>query len=142
MGDVYLEQGDTNAALDAYQEAVRLEPNNPLYVMDEERAWYHLDRLRDARPAAEKALCLKPDWAVARDFLGVVLFDMQDFRGALEAQENAFRLSPNNASYACNIGMDYLELGRKKKAVQWFKEARALDPKNQNARRILQGLGG
>jgi tetratricopeptide (TPR) repeat protein len=140
LGDVYLLAGDPIEAMNAFLEAAKLQPNNPRYLMRLAHLLYQADLLDEAEQLTRDAVRLAPDSDIIHNLLGMILFNKGDYRGALKAQEEAFRLNPNEASYALNIAMDHLALGQKSKARQMAQKAVMLDQGNAKAKELLRQI--
>lgn len=70
QGDAWCNQQAYDQALAAYDEALRLDPENPCFEnpyfhCDRGKALYHLQRFEEAKTAYEKAIALKPDYGPA-----------------------------------------------------------------------------
>jgi CubicO group peptidase (beta-lactamase class C family) len=64
-----------------------------------------------------------------------------DFEGALQVLEANAAFYPEDASVFDTLGEVYLMLGRIEDAIAAYRQSLALDPANENARRMLELLG-
>jgi tetratricopeptide (TPR) repeat protein/predicted Ser/Thr protein kinase len=143
--DLYDELGETlllnsnpaDAAI-AFVEAAQRDPDNAVYPFKLAYLLYRVKLYDEAKVFARDAVRLAPKSDKANNLLGMILFAGGDYQGALKAQEEAFRLSPKDATYAMNVAMDYLALGQKSKARQMAQKVLSLDPGNQDAKDLLQ----
>jgi tetratricopeptide (TPR) repeat protein len=159
-----------NDAIEAYQAAARIEPNNP-------RVWYELariqaysstmlsndraryERLEEALASARQAVELAPDESNAHAILAFVL-DWYAFNPFVATEEGrterllaeasthavrAYNLDPNNAlalAYYAEILIDQQRWGQ---AEQYARQAIALDPNSMDAYRsfgvVLESTG-
>lgn len=72
----------TNSALDELSTAVRLEPNNPIYLSGAINASVLLGDLSRARPLIEREVALYPNHAIGHYHKGHLLTLMKDYLGA------------------------------------------------------------
>jgi len=83
-----------------------------------------------AERAADKAISLDPNVAVAHHVLGFVRRVRGDHKGALAAFEEAIRLDPNFARAYAQRANELVFLGRAKDAIPVAEEAARLSPKD------------
>src|SRR5262249_38824373 len=109
----YEQQKNFNAARDAYEKALAMNPNfvpalNNLAVLDSER----LGRLDAAYDLAKKAKALAPNSPNIADTLGWILLEKNEFANALPLlQESAGKL-PDNPLIQYHLGMAQYMLGQ------------------------------
>jgi serine/threonine protein kinase len=105
-------------ALAAFEQAIRLNPNDALAYNGKGRSLRQLRRYREALAAYEQAIRLNPNYAGAYHNKGVVLIDLKRYQEALAAFEQAIRLNPNNADYFYGKSLTLEKLGKKREAQQ------------------------
>ena len=69
-----------------------------------------------------------------------MLYEKDDYEGALVHLERAVALVPNNAGYQAWLGACYKALGRYQEARAALEQALQLDPERQDARNLLDDL--
>ena len=92
---------------------------------------YRLAGLNDHVGAAREyraALVLDPDYAWARNNLGVSLMRMGDSAGAMAAYRETFRRTPSHALSRANLAAHLLSRGDTVQAISLLREAIARDP--------------
>jgi tetratricopeptide (TPR) repeat protein len=121
-----LEDGDTEAAIDAYRRCLRLRP-------DSTEAWINLGRLfaenGDSDSASEcfgTALKLDPNDATALYNLGVVAQDVGKERDAIYLYGRALELDPELAEAHYNLATIFDQRGESQQAIRHINEYRKL----------------
>lgn len=85
----------------------------------------------------QAAVAAHPRNAAARNNLGRVLHDREDFEGALWYFEEATRIDPTLALGYYNMGVVYAKLRQPKRAIASYLEAIRLNPNDADARHNL-----
>lgn len=122
----------------AYREALRLAPEEPVYLRAYAELLVELKRAPEALEAARKAVSLGPERASNHITLGYVSSAMGDRVQAKACYEQALRLEPNNALAWNNLGCVDLAQGRPLEARQRFRESLRLDPEGKAAKENLK----
>lgn len=107
-------------------------------------ALHHEGRLAEARSAYEDILRSSPDHVDALHYLGVIAYQLGDFRAAVDLIGQAIDIRPDSAMPYSNMGLAQRELGQLDAAVASFDKAIALRPDyveaHYNRGLALQGL--
>jgi len=128
MGEMYLKLGDLIRALQAYQAATALAP-------DDSNTWRLLAifcgqnnvNVKDIGiPAAQKLVLLTKDDASSLDVLGWLLLLDKRYEESERQLLHALALDPQNASVHLHLGMLYLESEKRDLAFSQFVNARDL----------------
>jgi TolB-like protein/Tfp pilus assembly protein PilF len=131
---------DFAIAIDAYREALKLDPNYALawtglsiaYAYHTGQGWPGTtvdEGLRLARDAAERAIQLAPDLAEAHDAMGVIRYTNDwDWKGAEASFGRALELSPSNVRVIRNAAELLRARGRYDEAIALLRHAVELDP--------------
>ncbi len=128
IGEIHALSGELTLALEAYQHATSLAPEDPFY--------WHLLALFSANyavqlediglPAAQKAVLLRPKDAIFADTLGWVYFGMAQDEKAEEQFLLALILDPDLGVAHLHLGMLYLKRNHLNLAYQSLLRAREL----------------
>lgn len=128
IGETYSKLGDLIRALEAYQAATELAP--------EDAAYWRLLALFCAQnnvnidtvgvPAAQKAAVLEEDSPASLDLLGWLLMLDSRHQESEQILRRALALDPRNASAHLHLGMLFLETGDRAQAYAHFVNARDL----------------
>jgi tetratricopeptide (TPR) repeat protein len=116
-GERLSSQGQYEEALAAYEEAVKLDPEEEYHWIDKAMVLEDLERYEEALAACEEALRLEPGAALYWHDKAKALQDLGRYEEALGACEQALALYPQS-TYAWTSKIDLLkQLGRNAEAV-------------------------
>lgn len=129
-------QGKLLAAIDAYQQAVVSQPDNPATYIMLARTYAFAGKYKEAQTSAEDALLLNPENSMAHAVRAWALNFQEEYLEAESSIKRALELDPNNAlahAYYVEILVDsyYSGLGSfdgVEKAIEESKVAQALAP--------------
>ena len=128
LGNAYALNGDLIRALDAYQYATSLVPEdaNAWRTLAEfcGRLGIHLNDI--GIPAAQRAVALDPKNSASEDTLGWLWYLNEDFETAERHLLAALELDAQNASAHLHLGMVYLQTNDRARALDEFTLAQAL----------------
>jgi Flp pilus assembly protein TadD len=111
QGDDYFDAGQYQKAIDAYQQAVRLQPDYPEAYLNLGDAYYNLDRYDEAVAADKQAIALRPDWAAAYHALGNAYLKLDRSAEAIEALKHAVDLDPKDEEARSALSLAYYDQG-------------------------------
>jgi TolB-like protein len=127
-------------AAEAFAQAVKLDPGfalgwanlaiarSPLYLYDIDTNTNSAAAIRDA---ADRAMALQPDLAETWAAQGAYRYRVaRDFRGALQAYEEAHKRLPNGSHILVEIAVVETRLGRWDAAEGYYRKAMELDPRS------------
>jgi tetratricopeptide (TPR) repeat protein len=145
LGAVLGQTGRKPEAVNAYQEAVALSPQDAEAHSNLGVTLQELGRLDEAEASYTQAIALKPDYAEAHYNLGVTLQELGRLDEAAVSFKQAIALKPNFAEAHSNLGVTLQELGRLDEAAASCRQAIALKPDfaeaHSNLGVTLQELG-
>ena len=98
-GNALYDQKRYAEAVAAYEQAIRLDPNNAANYSDKGAALCDLQRYAEALAAYEQAIRLDPKCQLYYNGKGLALNDLQRYEEAIAAFDQAIRLDPNDAYY-------------------------------------------
>src|ERR1051326_1485218 len=110
QGNTYYDHGDYQQAIAAYQNALKLDPNDADVYNNLGAAYFNLNKATEATAAFQKSISLKSDDAEAFNNLGASLYKAGRYQEASEAFLRAVRLTPNDADALNNLGAVYYVL--------------------------------
>lgn len=122
-----------------YEEALKLNPksalllNNYSYSLAERGL-----QLQRALEMAKQAVAAEPDNAAYLDTYGWVLFRLENYIEAATYVEKAVATGKASAVVVEHLGDIYLKLGQKEKAIDQWKKAQQMDPKNEAIKEKIQ----
>ena len=121
-------------------EAVSLNPQSPLLVLERARLEAANRNMAGARQYVAEALAMKPDYVDAIFFLARIEVTEGNVSQAITSLEQATLVSPNNEGLLFQLGLLRYNEKEYRDAVLSLERAVALDPQFSNARYFL-GLG-
>ncbi len=131
----YMARGDFDAAITAYQQVARLEPNNadPLVA----QALIHIieRHIPRAYELAKQAVEIDPENVDALNTYARVLDWRGEYEEAINFALDALDLDPENPSTLAVLGEIYSDVGNWPRAQAYISQALELDPNNVMARR-------
>lgn len=156
LGEVDLELGDAEAALEQYQALTLLKSNyaDDLHLMIYQRAihdnpedpnahfnlgntYYLAGRYEDAIEPYKQAIRLRPNLQLAYSRLGYSYVQVGKYGEAVEAYEGAVRVDPQSYIDHTNLGLAYLYVGSDQPGIAHLKEAIHVKPESADAHNNL-----
>jgi len=135
LARLYSEQGDTEAGLEAAQDAVNLDPTNSMAWNNAGLALFHQQRYAEAQQAFERAANLQPGNALFWNNLAAVLMEQDQLQEAERVLlDESLGRNPNQPLAHLNLGGVYLQTNRPDLAIQHLQEALRLLPPDQTAK--------
>lgn len=128
-GDKYAGERQYDQAVDAYRQAIKLDPNLAAAYHGLGRVYVNMGRAADALGPMRTAVRLDPANAFAHVNLAITMENLRRFDEALTELNEAKRLSPKDATIHNELGNllnNYL--GRTSDGLAAYLEARRLDP--------------
>ncbi|MBX7246570.1 MAG: O-antigen ligase family protein [Candidatus Sumerlaeaceae bacterium] len=116
------------AAIEAFQQSLRVAPDNretyPLLTTSLRRT----SRLAEAQQAARKWIELEPDFSTAHNTLGFALAADGKTTDSIPCFERALQLAPTNVAAEANLATAYYLLGRHEDAYKAYESAARRNP--------------
>ncbi|MBN1302786.1 MAG: tetratricopeptide repeat protein [Anaerolineales bacterium] len=120
-------QGQLEEAINAYQQSIRLAPEQRFPWNSLGYLYANLDQNQDAMEAFRKALEQNPDDLVSWKGLGNAYLQLKDFGQALTAYQKAIDLAPEFADSYISLGNALFKMDRYRDAIETFKKATEVD---------------
>jgi len=117
-------------ALQYFDKAIDLEPDNAEYWNNMGVTLYKLSRYEDVLKCFDKAIDLEPDIAEYLEKKGDVLYELSRYEEALKCFDKAIDLEPDIAEYWGKKGDVLYKLSRYEEALKCCEEAIDLEPDN------------
>jgi tetratricopeptide (TPR) repeat protein len=127
-GNARYEQGDIQAAVDAYRQAAALDEQNAGYWHNLGVAQYSLNALDEARASFRRGLALEPDDAELNYLLGVVAVQFEELSEAETYLTRANQLDPELPEPYFGLGVLYRLQGKTEQAISAFETFLAIGP--------------
>ena len=104
-GVAFCQAGKFDEAIAAWQEVLKLQPENPYALANTGIVYTEQARWPQAREMFVRALKTQPDNAEAHYGLGMAEAQMGNYAGAIAAWETTLHLQPNNADARYNLAL-------------------------------------
>jgi putative PEP-CTERM system TPR-repeat lipoprotein len=128
LGDAALSRKDYEAAERSYLAALKQQPRNAVALNN--LAWIRLQTGgKDAFDYAQRANALIPNHPAFMDTLATILSARGEHARAIELQQKALGLQPDNAGMKLDLARIYIAAGDKTKARNELEALTRLDPK-------------
>jgi len=121
-----IQEGNVNAAIALYEEALRIEPRAAAARANLADALRGLREEARAEEVLREGLALDSSNAALHHSLGLSLVRSGDSDGALAELRRAAELSPDNARFVYVLGVALNSMGRQEESVQVLRDARRL----------------
>jgi tetratricopeptide (TPR) repeat protein len=129
------DKSDLDQAIEAFQEAMGLDPDSPDIRKEVGRGYFVRGKARrDQRNYAgavqdfTKAITLDPSSALFYANRGLAHYQNSAFSEAVQDFSKAFELNPKEVGYAYYLGLSYGSSRKQAQAVQWYTKALELSP--------------
>lgn len=123
----YLNQGNSEAAIDAYKKAIRIDPQLADTYIALGSLYITLDRVDEARQEYERAVKIDPG-AANRYYLGQAYLAEERYSEAEQQFRQVRQLTPTKHSGDFGLGQVYAKQGKTSDAIQAFERAISLKP--------------
>lgn len=124
-----------------FLKALELQPDQPYVLNYLGYSWVERRKnMERARAMIETAVKAQPTDGYIVDSLGWVLYQLEDFAGAVKHLERAVELRPHDPVINDHLGDAYWRVGRKKEARFQWRRALGLEPEEDVVERIEQKL--
>ena len=123
-GNAYFTQGNYYKAIADYLRAIELYDQYYVYYYNVAYALYQLEDMEEALVYLEKSLELDDTDCDTKNLYGLINNAYQDYEASIDAFKAAAACSPENASYAYNLGYTYYDLQKYDSSAMWFMKAK------------------
>lgn len=128
QGNALYEQGDLQAAANAFREATTLDDQNVGYWHNLGVAYYGLNALEDARTSFQRGLALAPDDAELNYLMGVVAIQFEQLSEAETYLTRANQSNPDLPEPYFGLGVLYRLQGQREQAIAAFETFLKIGP--------------
>ncbi len=132
---LHFEKGDFEQAISDFDQALRLQPDQPGLLFQRAAARASAGQVEKALEDYDLVLQIQPDDGPALAARGALRHDTGDFAGAARDYEAALALEPANARLHYGRGLAFLELDEHERALGEFENVLKLEPGHLGALR-------
>ena len=125
-GNEYLYNRNYSMAIDHYDQAIEIDPNNADAWNNKGIALHNLRKYKEAIGCCDMAIKINPNYADAWNNKGVSLGKLGKYKEAIECYDMAIKIIPNLARAWNNKGSALRVLGQQKDANRCFSNANRL----------------
>jgi tetratricopeptide (TPR) repeat protein len=139
-GDRLRNSRDYAKAIEAYQNAIRLDPPDPELARAQFSlgiSYMRLEQYQSALPAFQAALKLEPDNPETRSLLGLTYYALEQYSAALTVLQEVVRRRADYPAGHLGLGDVYHALERFPEAIAAYQQAIRLEPSTAEARYSL-----
>jgi tetratricopeptide (TPR) repeat protein len=133
LAKVWVEVGKIPEAINCYQKAIELQPNEVELHSQLGNLLYEHQDWEAAQQAYQKALELNAMLPEVQGNLGNLYAQQKNFERALECYQEAIQIDPELAGVYQNWGKLYLELNRMSEAIECYRQAIKIEPDSAKA---------
>lgn len=116
LATVALQRNDSVAAVDLFDQAIRINPNHEMAHSGRGNALSNLERYEEALDCYDLALKINPDFAEALNNRGNSLFNLERYEEALDSYDRALKIRPDYVDALKNRGNVLRSLNRQEEA--------------------------
>lgn len=131
--NIYFEEKYLDKALADIKQALVLAVDNPVYLFQQGRILYAMNRTQDAAKCYEKAISLKPDFVEAQLKLAELYYLVKEHKKSLDLFNVVLATDKQNTEALFYKGMNYKETGDTASAVQAFQKVYEIDQRHYDA---------
>lgn len=139
-GALALQNGDFEVALEAFEAALELQPDDPMVLSQVGRALTELEYFDEAMPMLSQAAQLAPDSFVTQFNLGTALLRTEKHRQAISWLGAAVALRPEEPLPRYGLALAHAALGDHRRAIAQLEECVAVAPDSTDAWLLLGRL--
>ena len=143
----FVNSGNDSLAVKTYLEFLKLEPNSKDGYNNLGAAYSRLGDNKSAVNAMEHALQIDPNskdiksnLIISHQRRGIELLEAKSYNDALREFSRALEIEPDSSDIHTCIAMAYTKLEKLDEAIQHANSALSIDPKNENAKRIMLNI--
>jgi superkiller protein 3 len=122
------ENGFNELAIEYYQKAINIDPNDADAYGNMGIAYAKLEDYREAIKCYQKVIAIDPNLAAAYGNMGSAYYYLKNYREAIRCFQKAITIDPNDAMAYKSLGNAYYNLEDYREAIRCFQKAIDLDP--------------
>jgi tetratricopeptide (TPR) repeat protein len=132
-GNEYYYRKEYNNAIQCYDKALEIEPNDSKAWNNKGTALGQLGNYEEAIKCFDKALEMEPNYAKAWDNKGTAFEKLGNYEEAIQCYDKAIEIQPNDSDTWYNKGIVFYHSGNYEEAIQCYDKALEIEPSDANA---------
>ncbi len=141
LATIAMQQNDSVAAVDLFDQAIRINPNYVMAHNGHGNALSNLNRYEEALDSYDRALKIDPNFAEALNNRGNSLFNLERYKDALDQYDRALKIKPDYVDALKNRGNVLHSLKRYEEALEISDLACKME-ENPTSAEFHNNLGG
>ncbi len=147
LGDIESKLGDNYKAINAYKQALELNPNQPKVMTRLALVYIHMKRYAPAKLILSKAIEQEPSLARTHVILGYcMLMEGSDLNGAMKQYKKALQIDSNNTEALNGLGVISMMLYQQdtkrnsnlaKQALEYWYKSLEINPDQSKIRKLV-----
>lgn len=133
LATIYATQLNFLAAVDLFDQALKIRPDYAQAHFDRANALRGLGRREEALESYGLALAIQPEHIAALNNRGNALYDLGQYEHAIDSYDRALALQPDNAAVLNNRGNSLCHLNRHEEALASYELALTIQPDSASA---------
>jgi tetratricopeptide (TPR) repeat protein len=117
-----------DAAIQSYQELVKIDPKNAVFLNMIGIAYLDMNNYDQAKKYFARSSKADKKYSPAVNNLGMVYYHQKNFRGAIREYQRAAAIDPNQAGTHANLGFAFYNTNKFPEAASEFQKAIELEP--------------
>lgn len=138
IGNSYFDQENYPKAIEYYQKAINIDPNQSTPYNNIGAAYSRMDNYDKAFEYYKKALAIDPNDPVRQNNMGDIYYNRGDYDNAIEHYKKAVTVDNKYINGYKNLGHSYLQKDDYDQAIYYFERALDIDPNEDQA---YNGIG-
>jgi len=146
LGEYFKKTGDTNKAIETYQQLLKLNSDNQDVYCALAQAYYDISIYTKAIEYFKMALKIDENSEIKQNLFltygrfGHELINQRKYKDAIIQFEESLKIKPNDISTLINIGVAYERSQQFDQALATYKKVLALEPKNEKIKQSIINL--
>ncbi len=128
FGLTYYESGKYKDAIDAYKQAIKVDPDYTYAHLNLGVAYLKSHMQKNAVQALKRLISIDPGDAMVHYNIGIAYCESDKYKDAIDAYKQAIMINPDFVDAHYNLGVAYYESGKYKDAIDAYKQAIKIDP--------------
>jgi tetratricopeptide (TPR) repeat protein len=123
LGISYNELRQYQQAVDAYKQAIKIEPNHHVTYNNMGVSYIGLEEYQQTIKACQNTIKINPNYTKAYHNIGIAYSKLEQYQKAIDAYKKAIEIEPNYHKVYMDMSFAYNKLGKYQKVIDTYKKA-------------------